>query len=127
LAIGFNKEFKPLVLLKLDLLSQRLYIWLSTGSVLRLLFKSLHPKTWSRLHADNWRRWSRTIFPRHMGDNLVLGLITISVSGLFSSDVRLYAISVSQRGGMCVQELYLDVIVLNINKFFPFQNKLQSK
>jgi hypothetical protein len=61
-----------------------------------------------------------------MGGDLVLGLITISVSGLFSSGVRLCAISVSQRSGMCSRELYLDVIVLNINKFFPFSKKAQQ-
>jgi hypothetical protein len=37
-----------------------------------------------------------------MSDDLVLELITISLSGLFSSDVRLCAISVLQGSGTCV-------------------------
>jgi hypothetical protein len=55
------------------------------------------------LHVGHRRRWSRTVFLSHMGGHLVLGLIIISVSGLFWSYLSFCVISVLQTPGMCVK------------------------
>jgi hypothetical protein len=46
------------------------------GFVIGLCIKSLSSRSKLWIHVNDWSKWSGCFFPRHMGDDLVFGLIT---------------------------------------------------
>jgi hypothetical protein len=77
---------------------RRFYTQLSTGSVPGLCYISLSFRSWFWLPVNDWSKWPRCVFLRHMGGDLVFGLITTRVFGVFVLS-RLCASYAMQRPG----------------------------